>query len=340
MDGGNIRVGPKSAGSVPGPACYGRGGTEPTVTDANVVLGRIDPQSRMGGPGTTLDVEGAKKAVGDLGQKLGLGLEATAEAIIEIVNQRMAGRIRLLSIERGLDPRDFALVAFGGAGPLHCGALMRETGCGTMLVPAYPGVLCAMGCAIADIRYDFSQTVEQRLDLVPAGHVAEVLARQRAEGDARFKASGLPVTGIRMNHVADMSYAGQIHSLRVPIEADWSADRMREAFVEIYRQEFGNTLGDIPVMLVNLRTVANGRREVPRGGLSASPASGAPEPRSRRPVHVGIWHDAPIYHRDDLRPGHSFAGPAVIEQSDTTTLVEPDMTVRVDDAGNLLVEIK
>jgi N-methylhydantoinase A len=338
--GGMLQVGPRSAGAVPGPVAYRRGGTEPTVTDANVVLGRIDPLSRMGGPGTSLDVEGARKAVGDLGRKLGLALEATAEAIIAVVNQRMAGRIRLLSIERGLDPRDFALVAFGGAGPLHCGALMREVGIGTMLVPQYPGVLCAMGCAIADVRYDFSQTLEQRLDRLEPGQIAAILEAQAERGRLQLKANDLPIHDVAVSHVADMSYVGQIHSLRVPIERDWTVGRMRDAFVDAYAREFGNTLGDIPVMVVNLRTIATGKRKVGTATMIAKKGEGTPTPHQRRKVHVGSWHDAPIYHRDDLLPGHAFDGPAVVEQSDTTTLVEPDMHVRVDPAGNLLVGVK
>jgi N-methylhydantoinase A len=275
--------------------------------------------------------------VGDLGRKLGLGLEEAAEAILAVVNQRMAGRIRLLSIERGLDPRDFALVAFGGAGPLHGGALVREVGVGTMLVPEYPGVLCAMGCAIADFRYDFSQTLEQRLDLIPPSQIAAVLEDQQQEGASKLRSHGLLDAEISTAHVADMSYAGQIHSLRVPIELGWPADRLRDAFVDMYRQEFGNTLGDVPVMAVNLRTIATGSRRVASAAVSSKRASGPPEPRSRRPVYVGGWHDTPIYRREDLVPGHGFAGPAVIEQTDTTTLVEPGLSVAVDAAGNLLV---
>jgi N-methylhydantoinase A len=194
-----------------------------------------------------------------------------------------------------------------------------------------------MGCAIADLRYDFSRTVEQRLDLIPPGQIAAILDGQREEGAAKLRSHGLPDAEIRTAHVADMSYAGQIHSLRVPIEPGWPAERFREAFVDMYRQEFGNTLGDIPVMVVNLRTIAMGSRRVASAAVSSKRASGPPEPRSRRPVYVGGWHDTPIYRREDLVPGHGFAGPAVIEQTDTTTLVEPGLSVAVDAAGNLLV---
>ena len=294
----------------------------------------------MGGPGVSLDVDGAKKAVGDLGAKLGLGLLEAAEAIIAIVNQRMAGRIWLMSIERGLDPRDFALVAFGGAGPLHGGALVREVGIGTMLVPKYPGVLCAMGCAIADIRYDLSQTLERPLDEIEPGRIAAILEAQGEKGRARLKANNLSIRNSNISHVADMSYAGQIHSLRVPIQRDWPAARMREAFLEAYRQEFGNTLGEIPVVIVNLRTAATGARGVATPSAPQPASQDAPAPLGRRRVHFGAWRDTPIYHRDDLLPGHRFEGPAVVEQADTTTLIEPGMQVRVDPAGNLLVGVK
>ena len=211
--GGMLLVGPRSAGAVPGPVAYRRGGTEPTVTDANIVLGRINPASPMNGTDSTLDVDGARAAVQRLAEKMGLGLEQTAEAILAVVNQRMAGRIRLMSIERGLDPRDFALVAFGGAGPLHGGALIREVGISTMLVPLYPGVLCALGCVYADLRYDISQTLEKRLDKLGAGELADIVTRQRQQGQKQIDESQVPVDTTTITHAADMAYAGQIHAL-------------------------------------------------------------------------------------------------------------------------------
>jgi N-methylhydantoinase A len=338
--GGMLEVGPRSAGAVPGPVAYRRGGMEPTVTDANVVLGRINPASQMGGPGTTLDLEGARKAVGDLGARLGLGVEEAAEAILAVVNQRMAGRIRLLSIERGLDPRDFAMVAFGGAGPVHGGALIREVGIGTMLVPLYPGVLCALGCAIADLRYDASQTVEKRLDALGQDELKGIFERQRAEGEARLRESAIAVAEIECSHVADMAYLGQIHSLQVPVEPGWTPERMAEAFFERYRQEFGNTLGDIPVVVVNARTTSTGLRRWDPPTMERAAAAEAPVPIATRPVYFGGWHETPIYSRDDLAPGHRLTGPAVVEQSDTTTVIEPGMDLEVGSGGDLLVRVK
>jgi len=339
--GGMLQVGPRSAGALPGPVAFRRGGIEPTVTDANIVLGRINPDSRMNGKDATLDVEGARRAVAALGEKLGLGMEETAEAILAVVNQRMAGRMRLMSIERGLDPRDFALVAFGGAGPLHGGALIREVGVSTMLVPLYPGVLCALGCVYADLRYDLSQTIEKRIDRLAPGELAGVITRQRQQGARQLDDSQVPIDSSSITHFADMAYAGQIHSLRVAIQADWDNTRLEQAFNDAYREKFGNTLADMPVVIVNLRTVVVGTRSSAALPHAAEGAGGPPQPVSRRPVHFGTaWHDTPIYAREAFYPGLQLDGPAIVEQSDTTTVIEPDMTVSVDKHGNLLVKVK
>jgi N-methylhydantoinase A len=338
--GGMLLVGPRSAGAAPGPVAYRRGGTEPTVTDANIVLGRINPASPMNGTDATLDVAGARAAVEGLGKKMGLGLEQTAEAILAVVNQRMAGRIRLMSIERGLDPRDFALVAFGGAGPLHGGALIREVGISTMLVPLYPGVLCALGCVYADLRYDISQTLEKRLDKLVSGELATIVERQRQQGQKQIDESQVPVDVTTITHAADMAYAGQIHSLRVVIDATWDTARLEKAFNDVYRETFGNTLVGMPVVIVNLRTVAVGRRSSAALPQSSSRATGVPSAHSRRPVHFNGWFDTPVYLRGDLAPGMQLNGPAIVEQSDTTTVIEPDMNVAVDAKGNLLVTVR
>ena len=339
--GGMLQVGPRSAGAMPGPVAYRRGGTEATVTDANVVLGRINPDSRMNGDGTSLDVAGARAAVQRLGTQMNLGLEQTAEAVLAVVNQRMAGRMRLMSIERGLDPRDFALVAFGGAGPLHGGALIREVGVSTMLVPLYPGVLCALGCVYADLRYDLSQTIEKRTDRLGANELAEIMARQRQQGQKQLDESQVPIDHASLTHAADMAYAGQIHSLRVPIQADWTPAQMEQAFVQTYQDKFGNTLQGMAVVVVNLRTIVVGTRaSIAMPTMAAAAQGSQPKASGHRPVYFGGWHDTPIYTRDALAPGMAFEGPAIVEQSDTTTVIEPDMTATVDVHGNLLVKVK
>jgi N-methylhydantoinase A len=286
-------------------------------------------------------VEGAKRAVAALGEKLGLGMEQTADAILAVVNQRMAGRIRLMSIERGLDPRDFALVAFGGAGPLHGGALIREVGVSTMLVPLYPGVLCALGCVYADLRYDLSQTLEKRIDRLQAGELAGIVARQRAQGIKQLDESQVPIDASTITHIADMAYAGQIHSLRVPIEAGWDGPRLEQAFNDAYRETFGNTLADMPVVIVNVRTVVVGTRSSAALPQGREGSGGSPAPVSRRPVHFGkAWHDTPVFAREAFLPGMTLDGPAIVEQSDTTTVIEPDMALTVDKHGNLLVKVR
>jgi N-methylhydantoinase A len=336
---GILQVGPRSAGAVPGPACYGQGGTEPTVTDANVVLGRINADDPIGAKGgRTLDAAAARNAVGELGAALGLGLEETAEAILQVVNQNMAGRTRLLSIDSGHDPRDFALVIFGGAGPLHGAALIREVGIRTMLVPPSPGVLCAMGCVIADVRYDLSRTVERRPEDLGAETIWAILDEQRREGEAKLRASEARVRDVVVKHVADMAYQGQIHSLRVDIERGWSIDRIVAAFHEAYGQEYGNTLGAIATTIVSLKTVVQGIRDQAARALEPPPRRPPPE-ASSRPVYFGRWIDTPIYRRAALEPGMAFEGPAIVEQSDTTTVIEPGMAACIDAYGNLLVVV-
>ena len=337
--GGMLQVGPRSAGALPGPVCWGRGGTEPTVTDANVALGRIDPARPIGLDLERLDVEGARAALARLGDRIGTGIEETAEAILAVINQRMAGRIRLLSIERGHDPREFALVMFGGAGPVHGAALLREVGIGTMLIPPYPGVLCAMGCAVADVRYDQSRTLETRVDALADGALEAILDEQVAELGAQVRDADAPVDRVNASHALDMAYVGQIHPLRVPIERSWSAARIADAFAHAYRAEFGNELAGIPAVVVTVRTSLVGvRARTPAPERDASPRPPA-DPVSRRPVHFGRWIDTPVYRRTDLAPGMTLDGPAVVQQSDTTTIVEPGMRMRIDGHGNLLVEL-
>ena len=338
--GGTLQVGPRSAGAVPGPICFARGGTEPTVTDANAVLGRINADRPIGLKHLShLDVGAARTAVGSLGEKLGLGIEETAEAILTVVNHKMASRTRLMSVEQGHDPRDFALVVFGGAGPLHGAAIMRDVGISAMLLPPHPGVLCALGCAAADIRYDLSQTLERLISALGADEIHAILHAQRADGEARLAGSGTKLEAIVVTHAAEMSYAGQIHTLRVPIEPDWNLGRITEAFEDVYRLEYGNTLGDIPAMLVGLKTSVQGVRPKPASVKAATLSTRAAAAASHRNVFFGGWISTPIYQRRDLEPGMRFAGPAIVEQADTTSVIEPGMSARVDAFSNILVEV-
>lgn len=339
--GGVLQVGPRSAGSYPGPICFRRGGTEVTVTDANVVLGRINAAHPIGDdPTRTLDVDAARAALAELGAPLGLGVEATAEAILDVVNTRMAGRMRLITVEQGHDPRDFALVPFGGAGPVHGAALLRDVGVPTMLVPTHPGVLCAMGCIVADLRYDYSQTVERRVDQLAEGELAELFAAQRSRGEEALAADGVAYSRVEVRHYADMAYLGQVHRLRVRVEPHWGPGELYKGFLTAYSQEFGTTLGDVPALVVNIRSSVRGVRREPVAEVPAPTRRPAGPPGFIRPVYFsGRWHDTPIYDRAELAPGMTFAGPAIVEQADCTTVVEPQMSVRVDARSNLLVEV-
>jgi N-methylhydantoinase A len=336
--GGVLNVGPRSAGAKPGPVCFRRGGTEPTVSDANAVLGRINPERPIGEEGR-LDVEGARRVLGRFGEQLKLDVERTAEAILAVVNQNMARRMRLISVERGHNPRDFALVAFGGAGPLHGASLMREVEIGTMIVAPYPGVLCAMGCAMGDLRYDYSRTVNKMLGEFDFASLRPILHEQRRAGDAELRRDDVRFARTEVRYFADMCYAGQIHSLRVPVDIEWDEAKWRDAFLAAYEQEYGARLEGLGVMIVNIRTSVSGLREREKRKPMALSRDAAPKPIARRRVHFGRWMEVPIYERDALVPGARFAGPAIVEQADTTTVIEPAMQARVDAFYNLLVEM-
>lgn len=335
---GILQVGPESAGAKPGPAAYGHGGALPTVTDANVVLGRINWQSPLGDR-PPLDLESARVVVGSLGESLGLSLEPAAEAILSVVNHTMARRTRLLSVEQGLDPRDFALVIFGGAGPLHGAAIMREVGISKMLVPPEPGVLCAVGCCIANIRYDEARTIECDLAELSGRNIGVVLDDLEAAGEEKLAEADFHLGSVNASFSADMCYLGQIHNLRVPIQRDWSPMRLAEAFSDAYRSEFGNTLRDIPVILVSLQATISAP---PPSRVVRTPQRlrvGKAIPFARRNVYFGKWCETEIYRREDLVPGITLDGPAVVEQADATIVIEPGMTASVDTLNNLLVEV-
>jgi N-methylhydantoinase A len=343
--GGLLAVGPESAGSRPGPVCYGQGNDRPTLTDANLVLGRINAARPIGGKLASLNVEAARSAVlAHVGHKLGLGPEAAAEAIVRVANARMAGAIRLVSVERGHDPARFTAVPFGGGGALHVGALITEVGLKGALVPRYPGITSALGCIIADIRHDVVQTLNLTLD----GLEADVLAgRMAAAGKIAHEVvaeSGLAMEWIDVLYELDMHYLGQTHTVTVPlpVEAGTNVSEalVRSAFEAAYRRAFSRLLPGIPVRIVNLRTAAIGRR--PAFDLAAlAPVGGSVDTarRGERPAWFnGGWQTAAIYDRLALPVGAVVAGPAILEQPDATTVLDPGLRARVDAFGNLMVE--
>ncbi|WP_439577405.1 hydantoinase/oxoprolinase family protein [Elioraea sp.] len=346
--GGLLQVGPESAGSVPGPVCYGAGNDRPTLTDANVVLGRINAERPIGGALARLDIEAATDAIArQIGAKLGLDALAAADAIVRVANAKMAGAIRLLSIERGHDPTRFALMPFGGGGALHAGALMREVGLKATVVPRFPGVTSALGCVLADLRHDQVQTVNLLLAGLDAAALDARLVAAGEEARGVIERGGLPIEGVEVRFEADMHYVGQTHTVAVPLPfrlaggtAGVDADAIRSSFEAAYTTAFSRLLPEIPIRIANVRTIAIGMR--PRLDLAALAPPGtatraAAERGSRRVWFDGIAHEATVWSRLDLPAGAEIAGPAILEQADATIVVDPGLTARVDRLGNLVI---
>ena len=338
IDAGSLlRVGPESAGSTPGPICYGRGGTRVTISDANLILGRL-PAERFGQA-----AEAARAAMEDqIARPLGLSVEEAAEAVVRIANTHMAGAIRMVSISLGADPRDFALFAFGGAGPLHAVALARELAVPRVLIPARPGITNALGCVVADLRHDFVRTLNRPLYHVNIETVHAVLAEQESEGRRLIGQEKITLTGIRAEYSADMQFVGQTHLLRVPLpSATPTREEMQRLFEAAYHARFRVDLPSIKANLVNLNVSLIGMR--PEFDLSTliDPVlrKERAEPMASRPVWFGGWVDTPVYWRDHLPLDLTLTGPAIIEQMDTTTIVEPGCVVTSDKDGNLIVAV-
>ena len=340
---GMLQVGPESAGSVPGPACYGRGNVRPTVTDANVLLGRIAADRPLGGGLLArLDVERARAAIDThVAQPLGLDVLAAAEAILTVANAKMAGAMRLVSIEKGHDPRTFAYMPFGGGGGLHVCAMMREVGVTTGIVPRYPGVTSALGCVMADMRHDAVQTLNQTLDSLDIAQLNALHAELSQRCQQRLMGAGVPFAEVREEMVLDMLYQGQTHTVSVPLDAtDLHREAIRSAFEASYHQAFGRVLTGIPVRVLNLRYARIGVR--PKFDLTclAPQGPGRIEPLGVQPVFIqGQWVEALRYDRLALPVGHRVSGPAILEQADTTVWLEPGHVATVDRLGNLILTL-
>jgi N-methylhydantoinase A len=338
-------VGPESAGAAPGPICYGRGGEEATITDANLLLGRLNPAGLLGVDRAPVLDRLRELFDQKIGAHLGLGHDEAAAAVLRVVNDKMAGVIRLVSLQRGHDPRDFVLFAFGGAGPLHAVALARELAIPTVLVPARPGITSALGCLVADVRHDFVKTINRDLTRMDVGEARAILASQVDEGRRLLASEGVEIETVTVQHEADMQFVGQTHVLTVPISrTDFERDELLLGFEKAYWERFEVELNQMRCLVMSLRTAVIGRRrQVSLEGLAGAPASGSlADARSgTRPVWFdGGWRETPIYRREGLPRGAEFTGPAVVEQLDATTVVEPGDTVRVDRLGNLEITVR
>ncbi|HDP90461.1 MAG TPA: hydantoinase/oxoprolinase family protein [Thioalkalivibrio sp.] len=325
--GGLLQVGPQSAGAAPGPACYGQGGGEPTVTDANLILGHLPGSTRLGG-GLPVDVAAARAAMRPLAERLGLSVEAAAEGILKIANEHMAQALRVISVQRGIDPRGFTLMPFGGAGGLHVCALADALGMGRALVPMHGGVLSALGMLVAPPGRQLSRTRQGLLDALAEAELERLFAAMEAEGRDSLAEEGVPDPVARRS--LDLRYAGQATTLAVP----WRGlARAADDFHAAHREAYGHAL-DMPVELVNLRVgLAGAAPPVHLPRLAAGAPTG---PVERLPVH-GVRQEVPVYSRAALAAGQRLQGPALIAEPVATTWIEPGWLVEVDGSGNLLL---
>jgi len=335
---GGLRVGPRSAGAEPGPACYGRGGDAATVTDASVVLGYLNPE-RFAGGALTLDVGAAERAVGAIGRRLGVDTITAAAGIHRVINARMADQIRLVTIKRGYDPRQFSLVVLGGAGPVHGAALAAEMGMAEVLVPEAPGVLAAFGLLAAAIEHHHARTLQARTDVADLAAVNRCLAELDAAGRARMHEEGVAAADVHVAYTADMRYVGQAYELEVPIAAPVAAERVPDivaAFHAVHERVYGYARTQQTVEFVNFRAVHTYRLPRPVVRPSAQAHGRLDDARvGERRAYFDGFVSAAIYERARLPLGARLAGPAIVEQMDTTTVIPPGVTAVVDDAGNL-----
>jgi N-methylhydantoinase A len=347
-EGGALHVGPRSAGAEPGPAAYGRGGTEPTVTDANVVLGRLSPDAFMGGE-MQLDRAGAETALRTrVAEPLQVPLERAAMGMLEVATSAMANAVRQVTLQRGLDPRDFTLFAYGGGGPLHASAVARELAIGTVIVPQAPGLFSALGMLMADLRRDYVQTLFARLDQLDMDDLEREFARLEAEGRAALGESGIATGSIVFERSADMRYVGQEHSVaaRLPayVGGDASREEIKRRFDEAHQLRYSHSAPEESADVVSLRVSAIGQLSKPR--LPEIPAGEAsPLDSARKGVRAVVFDDhgvvpeTAVFDRARLLAGNVIQGPAVIEEAASTTVVEPGDRVVVNKFGLLVMSL-
>ncbi len=333
--GGLLRVGPQSAGADPGPVCYSRGGEEPTVTDANLVLGRLNPSYFLGGE-IELDAGAARAAIEErCAVPLGLSVVQAAHGIVEIANAAMVNALHLISVQRGYDPRGFVLVAFGGAGPAQANALAREAGMPTVLVPTSPGIFSATGLLSTDLKRDYTAAMLRRVDALEPAEAEAAFARMEAEGRDALAREGLAAEEVSFVRQIEMRYVGQSYELTVPAD---DLDAAVGGFHAAHDRAYGFSAEQEPVEVVNLRLTAVGRIAKPQ--LARLEPGKPPAERARRPVYFaesGDFLDCPVYDRYALGAGAELAGPAIVEEFDSTIVVHPGYRARIDDYGNLFI---
>lgn len=338
---GSLRNGPQSAGADPGPACYGSGGDQPTNTDANLMLGRLG--TSLAGGAMRLDADLARHAVAErIAGPLGLAPDAAADAVLKVANANMADAVRLISIRRGYDPRDFALVAFGGAGALHGAEVARELGIPTVVVPPNPGVTSALGCLLVDIRHDLSAMFGRMSSDTDDDALDEAFAELEAEAAARMRAEGVSDDHVVLQRTASMRYGGQWRSLQVDCGSGPGVlAELVARFHEQHEQEYAYHQDGAPIEIYQLGLTAIGTTPKPEFAAADATPKEPPAPRETRPVYVdGDWRDTPVFDREHLPAGTRIEGPAVIDQLDSTTFVPPRSTASVDEWLNIRVALE
>ncbi|AIJ24687.1 hydantoinase/oxoprolinase family protein [Amycolatopsis methanolica] len=341
-EGNGLRVGPESAGAVPGPACYGRGGTQATVTDANCVLGRVDPESFAGG-GMRLDTEAAHRAVAELAATFDMDPVELASGICDVSNAKMAQAIRTLTVEHGREPAQFALLAFGGAGPMHAAFIAKEIGVREVVVPRFPGAFSAWGMLEADVRRDFSRQFFATSATLDVTALAAELSGLDEQASAALAEQGIPPERREITHGLDMRYESQDYTLTVPIlpGEDVTAPEFRaaieERFAQAHHQRYGHATPGAPVQFVTIRTTGRGR--VDRTPGEPPEVRDAGEPTVRDVVFDGVAVPTPIVARSTLAPGAELTGPAIVHEETSTTVVPPGASLRVDDHGFLIITL-
>jgi N-methylhydantoinase A len=343
---GSLTVGPQSAGAMPGPACYDQGGTAPTVTDANLVLGRIPP-ALLGGE-VPLNLERARQAIHEhVAVPLGLDLYEAAAGIVQIVNNNMVGALRVVSVEKGYDPERFTLVVFGGAGPLHAGPLAQLLGTPTILIPPYPGLLSALGLLSTDIQHDVMRTFVQRGPQYDLTGMEAVYQALHAEAVAHLAAEGIPPERWSFQRLADLRYARQGFEVTVDFPGETvsaaAVAQVIQTFHRRHEQLYTYAAPDTPVEIVNLRLRAVGQMaKLTLSRIATAPITGTtPDPVQTRPVYFSGegFRDTPVYARATLQATHVVRGPAIVEQLDATTVIFPGQEAVVDLYGNLLIHL-
>jgi N-methylhydantoinase A/oxoprolinase/acetone carboxylase beta subunit len=341
-----FRVGPRSAGARPGPAAYGLGGDRPTVTDAHVVLGRLDPENFLGGE-MALDAAAARRAVAKLAHDFGMGLEECAEGILTIVNANMANAIRSRTVQKGLDPRRFTLVAFGGAGPLHGAEVAAALGIPEIIVPAYPGITSAVGLLTTDLKYDSIRTEFMDQRAVDQARLTRDFQAMQDDLQAQFRADGLGPQDVTFQRAGDLRYIGQGYELRIGFPSAGITPEVLqtvyEAFHRQHRAEYGHVFEDSPIEIVNIRVTGVGRMpKIKAGRRSGGSLDGArvkTAPTLFRVEGALQRIETPFYRREALPVAEAFVGPAVILQKDSTTVVPPKASVRLEENANMIIRL-